>query len=218
MFREILRTQWQWSRWAVVLTTILSFMLPVLTVQNAGLVNPTARDVVDLMARVAMVGVFYPMLALGAGVTMALLIWTPDHQAGHVYALVLPLPRWHYTLLRLAAGGALLLPMVIAMGVGAVVATSLSTIPAGLHPYPGVITIRFALALLLGYAFFFALASGTIRTTVMILGVIPVAFIALTQLVDLLGGPNLVTPVWSWLTSLPGPFRLLFEPWRLINV
>jgi hypothetical protein len=80
MFRQILRTQWQWSAWAVVIATVASFMLPVLTVQSAGLINPDTADVLGMMARVGMVGVFYPMLALAAGVTMALLIWTPDHR------------------------------------------------------------------------------------------------------------------------------------------
>jgi hypothetical protein len=104
------------------------------------------------------------------------------------------------------------------MGVGAVIATSVSSIPDGLRPYPGATTIRFALALLLGYAVFFALASGTVRTTVLLLGVAPVTVIVITQLIDFLGGPDVVTPAWHWLSNLPGPFRLLFEPWRLINV
>jgi hypothetical protein len=217
MFREVLRTQWKWSVWAVIVAAIAGFALPVLTVQDAGLINPDAVDVVNMMARVEIVGTFYPILALGAGVAMALLVWAPDHRGNHVYALSLPLPRWHYTLLRLAAGAVLLAPVVITLWIGALIATAASTIPVGLHVYPGAITVRFALALLLGYAFFFALASGTIRTTAIVLGIVPVAFIALSGLITLVGGPNLLNLVW-WVADLPGPFRLLFDPWLLINV
>lgn len=218
MFREILRTQWKWSAWAVIVATVASFALPVLTVQDAGVINPDAVDVVAMMGRVLIVGAFYPIVALGAGVAMALLIWAPDHRSHHVYALSLPVPRWYYTLLRLAAGAVLLLPAVLALWIGALIATAVSTIPVGLEAYPGAITIRFALALLLGYAFFFALASGTMRTTAILLGIVPVAFIALSQLIALVGGPNLLALAWNWIADLPGPFRLLFDPWLLINV
>jgi hypothetical protein len=218
MFREVLRTQWKWSAWAVIVATIAGFVLPVLTVQDAGLMNPDAVDVVNMMGRVEIVGTFYPILALAAGVAMALLIWGPDHRGNHVYALSLPLPRWHYTLLRLAAGAVLLVPMIVALWVGALIATAASTLPVGLHAYPTAIGIRFAIALLLGYAFFFALASGTMRTTVIVLGILPVAFITLSQLITLVGGPNVLDLTLNWVADLPGPFRLLFDPWLLINV
>jgi hypothetical protein len=218
MFREVLRTQWKWSAWAVVIATIAGFALPVLTVQDAGLVNPDAVDVMQMMTRVEIVGAFYPILALAAGVAMALLIWAPDHRGNHVYALSLPIPRWYYALLRLAAGALLLMPVVVFLWLGTLLATATSTIPAGLHVYPGAITIRFALALLLGYSLFFALASGTMRTTAIILGIVPVAVIALTQLIVLVGGPNLLAVAWHWVADLPGPFRLLFDPWLLVNV
>jgi hypothetical protein len=149
---------------------------------------------------------------------MALLIWAPDHRGNHVYALSLPLPRWHYTLLRMAAGGLLLAPAVLALWLGALIATAASTIPAGLEAYPGTIAIRYALALLLGYSLFFALASGTMRTTAILLGIVPVAFITLSQLIALVGGPNLLAVAWELVADLPGPFRLLFDPWLLINV
>ncbi len=217
MFREVLRTQWKWSVWAVIVATIAGFALPVLTVQDAGLIDPDAVDVVNMMARVEIIGTFYPILALGAGVAMALLIWAPDHRGNHVYALSLPLPRWHYTLLRLAAGAVLLVPVVVMLWVGALVATAASTIPVGLHAYPTAIAIRFAFALLLGYAFFFALASGTIRTTAIVVGIVPVAIIVLSQLITLVGGPNVLDLAFR-VADLPGPFRLLFEPWLLINV
>jgi hypothetical protein len=218
MFREILRTQWKWSAWAVVLVTIASFVLPVLTVQDAGLVDPEALDVVAMMVRVEIVGTFYPILAQAAGIAMALLIWAPDHRGNHVYALSLPVPRWRYTLLRLAAGAVLLAPAVLALWIGALVATGVSTIPVGLHAYPATIAVRFAVALLLAYALFFALASGTMRTTVILLGIVPVALLTLNAFLVLVGGPNLLVATARWIGSLPGPFRLMFDAWLLINV
>jgi hypothetical protein len=218
MFREILRTQWKWSAWAVVLVTIASFVLPVLTVQDAGLVDPEALDVVAMMVRVEIVGTFYPILAQAAGIAMALLIWAPDHRGNHVYALSLPVPRWRYTLLRLAAGAVLLAPAVLALWIGALVATGVSTIPVGLHAYPATIAVRFAVALLLAYALFFALASGTMRTTVILLGIVPVALLTLNAFLVLVGGPNLLVATARWIGGLPGPFRLMFDAWLLINV
>jgi hypothetical protein len=218
MFREILRTQWKWSAWAVVLATVASFVLPVMTVQDAWRINADGADVAQMMARAEVVGSFFPILALAAGIAMALLTWAPDHRGAHVYALSLPVPRWRYVLLRLAAGAVLLAPAVLALWIGAVVATAASTIPTGLHAYPTAITVRFAVALLLGYAFFFSLASGTMRTTVILLGILPVAAITLNAFIVLVGGPSLLAAAWDEIVTLPGPFRLLFEPWLLINV
>jgi hypothetical protein len=218
MFREILRTQWKWSAWAVVLATVASFVLPVMTVQDAWRINADGADVAQMMARAEVVGSFFPILALAAGIAMALLTWAPDHRGAHVYALSLPVPRWRYVLLRLAAGAVLLAPAVLALWIGAVVATAASTIPTGLHAYPTAITVRFAVALLLGYAFFFSLASGTMRTTVILLGILPVAAITLNAFIVLVGGPSLLAAAWHEIVTLPGPFRLLFEPWLLINV
>jgi len=218
MFREVLRTQWKWSAWAVVLTSVVGFALPVLTVQDAGFIAPNVASVAEMMARVEIVGTFFPILAYSAGIAMALLIWAPDHRGNHVYALTLPIPRWRYTLLRLTAGAVLLMPAVVALWVGALVATAASTVPTGLHAYPTAIAVRFALAVLLGYAFFFALASGTMRTTVILLGIIPSAAIAVNAFVVLVGGPDVLMATVEWLVRLPGPFRLMFEPWLLINV
>jgi ABC-type transport system involved in multi-copper enzyme maturation permease subunit len=149
---------------------------------------------------------------------MALLIWAPDHRGNHVYALSLPVPRWRYTLLRLAAGAVLLAPAVLALWIGALVATGVSTIPVGLHAYPATIAARFAVALLLAYALFFALASGTMRTTVILLGIVPVALLTLNAFLVLVGGPNLLAATARWIGGLPGPFRLMFDAWLLINV
>ena len=43
-------------------------------------------------------------------------------------------------------------------------------LPAGLHAYPNELTIRFLFAILVFYALFFAMAAGTIKTTLWVLG------------------------------------------------
>jgi hypothetical protein len=73
-------------------------------------------------------------------------------------------------------------------------------------------------ALLLAYALFFALASGTMRTTVILLGIVPVALLTLNAFLVLVGGPNLLAATARWIGGLPGPFRLMFDAWLLINV
>src|SRR5206468_2756182 len=70
------------------------------------------------------------------------------------------------------AGAALLAAPVIAVSVGALLATWSATIPAGLQGYPGALAIRFALAVLVAYAVFFAVSAGTARTAGIILGLI----------------------------------------------
>ncbi|HEX9729108.1 MAG TPA: hypothetical protein VGA37_11435 [Gemmatimonadales bacterium] len=217
MFRQVLYTQWKWSAWAVVTTAVAAFTLPLVSVQRAG-ANTEATDVLYLLGDVAGVGYMYPFLAVAAGITIALLTWAPDHAGRHVYALSLPVPRWYYALLRYGAGTLLLVPTMLALWIGALVATSSATIPQGLDAYPTAIAFRFALATLFGFSMFFALAAGTVRTAIIALGVAPTAIIVTNQIIISFGGPNLVWTALEYLIRLPGPMELLFEPWMLINV
>src|SRR5205823_857995 len=106
----------------------------------------------------------YPVLAAALGLLVAIATWAPDHRGRHVHALSLPLPRWRYVLLRFGAGATLLAAPIVAVSAGALLATWSATIPAGLQGYPGALAIRFALAVLVAYAVFFAVSAGTART------------------------------------------------------
>lgn len=102
-------------------------------------------------------------LLLGTGV------WQADHSSGHVYALTLPLPRWHYALLRYSGGLLVLVALVFAFWIGTLAAASLVTLPYGLHAYPTALAVRFALTALLAFSVFFSLSALTTRTAAIIL-------------------------------------------------
>lgn len=218
MFKQILYTQWRWSAWAVVLSTVAAFAVPILAVQGAGLVDPGRTEVMEMLVRIESAGAFLPLVALAAGVSLALLTWAPDHAGKHVYALSLPIPRWYYALMRYGAGVLLAAPAVMAVAIGTLMATVMAEVPLGLQAHPLAITVRFGLALVTGYSFFFALAAGTMRTAIIALGVVPTGLLALNQIVLLAGGPDLLGPAFAWVIGLPGPWELIFEPWMLISV
>src|SRR5438876_972452 len=176
MFRVVLLTQWKWSRIAVLAGLLATFALPVLSIQEAGVFSGPSRALPEHASRLLDVvqtwGLAYPVLALVLGVLMAVSAWGPDHRGRHVYALSLPVPRWHYVLLRFAAGALLLLMPIMAMGIAAAFAAATATLPAGLHAYPLALTFRFGLALLVAYAVVFAISSGTARTAGVVLSLI----------------------------------------------
>src|SRR5205814_3499155 len=100
MFRVILYTQWKWSRLIVVLGSVAGFALPIISLQGAARPDASPLTPGDLLHTVQSWGVLYPVLAATLGLLVALATWAPDHRGRHVHALVLPLPRWRYVLLR----------------------------------------------------------------------------------------------------------------------
>lgn len=218
MFKQILFTQWRWGAGIALFAAIAGFAIPVASVQNLGASFATRWEVASLMSSMQGWGYLYPMLATVAGLTMAITAWANDHQGRHVYALSLPVPRWHYVLLRFTAGAILLAPAVIGVWVGGLVAAVSITLPTGLHAYPAAIALRFALAALLMYAFIFAVGSGTKRTATWVFGswlgilLVHVLLKAVTTRFDLLDW------IFSGLGNWPGPLELFAAAWMLINV
>lgn len=218
MFRALLYTQWKWSRMIVVLGTVAGFTLPILSLQGAARSDRNPLGAGELLDAVQKWGVLYPVLATAVGLLVALATWAPDHRGRHVHALSLPLPRWRYVLLRFLGGATLLAPTMLAVLAGALLATRTATIPAGLQAYPFALSIRFALAVVVGYAVFFAVAAGTARTAGIVLGVI--GAVILIQVLasaahvdlDLLG--RLQIAVLDW----PGPLAIFTGRWMLIDV
>lgn len=218
MFRQMLQTQLKWSMIALAALVVAGFAIPILSVQTAGIVQPTGWDADTLLTAVRGWGVAYPILAGAVGLVAALTAWSHDHRGNHVYALSLPVARWKYAILRFAAGGVLILPIVVALWIGGLAAGSASTIPIGLHAYPTALALRFALAALVAYAAFFAIASGTSRTAGWVLGVI--ATLVVVQIGLSAAGvhasflPDTLERLYTW----PGPFELFTGHWMLINV
>src|SRR2546428_3900803 len=160
MFRAILYSQWKWSRLIVVLGTVAGFALPIVSLQGAARADRSPLQAQELLRAVQSWGTFYPVLAAALGLLVAIATWAPDHRGRHVHALSLPLPRWRYVLLRFGSGVTLLVGPILAVLVGALLATTLASIPVGLQGYPLALALRFAMAVLVAYAVFFAVSAG----------------------------------------------------------
>ncbi|NIQ56151.1 MAG: hypothetical protein GWN71_23095, partial [Gammaproteobacteria bacterium] len=149
----------------------------------------------------------------------------PDHQAGHAYALSLPIPRWRYVLLKMADGAIFLLPAALVFWFGALLAAGSVTLPDGLHAYPTLLAMRFWMAMLLAYAVLFALAAGSVRTILIVVGGVfggllvgEVVVRFLDAFVLALEGWSFIRAVLDVLSGWPGPFRVYAGNWMLIDV
>src|SRR5207249_9437390 len=93
-----------------------------------------------------------------------------------------------------------------------------AAIPAGLQGYPVALAVRFALAVLVAFAVFFAVSAGTARTAGIVLaligGVILVQVIANVARVDLDLVGKLQLVVLNW----PGPRAIFTGTWLLVDV
>jgi hypothetical protein len=166
MFRAIVWMQWKSTRALSLLTTIIAFALPLASLQ----LGRSAASASGFVAAMQAFGAAYALLAALVGLLVALGAWRPDHSGRHVYALSLPVPRSRYAMFRFGAGLLFLVPTIAALLVGALL-VSVSPIPEGLHAFPVALTLRFALASLVAYAIFFAIASSTNRTAGLIIAI-----------------------------------------------
>lgn len=217
MFRAILYTQWKWSRLPLLPAVIISFTLPLLSVQRAG-GGPGLIDPASLLFAVEAWSVWFPALAAALGLLLATTAWSADHRGCHVYALSLPLERWRYVILRFGAGLALLAMALIAFWAGSLLAATLASIPLGLRAYPTALAVRFALAALVAYAFFFAISSATERTAAIVLAVI--GGIAAVHVLLQAGGVEVDLHGWlvGGLIDPASPLHVFTGRWMLIDV
>lgn len=231
MFREILFLSWRGSRWGLLPFLLAAFALPIMAVQGlspdpSGPASSTVRTT-EILYLVQFWAPLFPALAFALGATLALLVWNWDHRGEHVYALTLPLPRPRYVLMKMGAGGLILLLPAVLLWLGCVLGTGFTRIPEGLHAYPHALSFRFLLAALVAYALFFALAAGTMRTTLYLLAGW-LALLFLGQVVPpFLGEVFHFQPLYEfslveWLLTAvldwPGPFEVYTGNWMLIDV
>lgn len=229
MLAAALRVHWKTLRWPLAALAVMAFALPLLAVAPLAAVR---RDVSESYAQLWFLSneadlwlPLFPLLAAAVGSVVALGVWYWDHREGHVYALSLPLERWRYVLLQLGAGAALVAVVAAFLWAGALAASVRLDLPAGLESYPGLLGLRFLLAALLAYALVFALAAGTVTTTLRTLsvaGILVVLLVAVGPLViDSVPGEGVVRTV-EWLsralTEWPGPFEVFGGSWRLVDV
>lgn len=226
---EVLRAQWLSTRWLLVPLVLMCIGLPqavvrlaLLDAQKFGTESVLGAAV--LLQALEAYSMIFPYLAGITGALIALAAWNWDHRTGHVYALSLPISRAEYTLLKLWAGAVMLLAVAVAIWIGAWIATSSVQIPDGVRAYPFAFGARFLLAGTLLYATFFALASGTIRTTLIVViglnlvligGSIVIPWLETRYLVDLWTPTELIGHA---LRTMPGPFRVFGGSWLLIDV
>jgi hypothetical protein len=221
MYKQVLKAQWLAARLPVVLLAILGFALPLLTVTyGGGLENAPSERVAQWLFAAQKIGVLIPGLALLVGLLLGIGAWAPDHAGKHVYALSLPVPRAMYVLLRFSAGATLLALPVVALGIGAAIATLAVKLPSGIHAYPLQLTLRFAMASLVCFAVFFAISISTKRAALAVLGIICGVVLADIVLGALgVGSAMTVTSsLFYLLTAWPGPLSILMGRWALFDV
>lgn len=218
MFRQILYTQWKWARLPVLVFVLVGFALPLLTAQAF---SPSGSQYFGgpfFLSQLQGLGIFYPLLAAAIGLVLALTAWAADHRGRHVYALSLPIPRWHYTLLRFGAGAVLILLPALALWLSALIATSVTKLPPGLQAYPTMLTVRFALAALIAFGALFAVSAGTSRAAGIVLGLL--AALVLAQLLaDMLElKVQILDAVLYRIYIWPGPLEVFTGHWMLFDV
>lgn len=214
MFTAILKTQWKWTRGAVLIGVLAAFAMPLMSVHS----NTDTRSARSLIYTMQTWGTGYAVLAGAVGLFVAWLAWASDHRGHHVYALSLPIARWRYVLLRFGAGAVFLLPIVVALGVGTMLATSGNAVPEGLHAYPLALTLRFAFAALVAFAIFFAICAASVRAAGAILGAICLV-IAVEFMTDALGlNWHVGNHAIDILMAYPGILSVFSGRWTLIDV
>lgn len=214
VFVQVLFTQWKWSRMFLLLLTAAAFAIPALSVQSIG----QAYSNYEVVFRLQAFGVAYPILAGAIGVLLSITAWSSDHRGRHVYALSLPIERWRYVWLRYLAGLLLIIPPIVALWAGGMLATGLGGIPAGLNAYAGSLALRFALATVLSYTALFAISAGTPKTAGIVLS-IGAALVAVHLLLGAAGIEiDILSPIVNGLFVWPGPFEIFTGRWMLIDV
>lgn len=228
MFQQILFTQWKSFRLGLIPFVVAAFALPLLAVQGLGPVPEGYQG-----ARVGLQTLFdswqfwlpwFPALAVTVGATAALNAWSWDHKTDHIYALSLPISRPRYAAWKMGAGALLVAVPALALWLGALLASASIDVPASVNTYPTALATRFLLASLIGYSIMFAMAAGTIRTTVRVLTGVAALVILGSITSDYLAAvmPGLGLGFDQWLAgslmTWPGPFEVFLGNWSLIDV
>jgi len=217
MYQPMLYVHWKQVKLVLAPFALAAFALPLLVIQ--GLTTAPGGAVVPVLAATSSPWLpLFPLLAGSLGVVLALTAWNWDHRLGHVYALSLPVARWEYALLKMGAGIVLGLLPTMALWLGAHVAAASVTLPAGLTAYPNQLAIRFFMAMLLAYALFFALGSGTIKTTVWVVTTIFAVLVATQLFPAFTAGSAALDLVSEWLVRAGGPLEVFTGNWSLIDV
>lgn len=228
MYQPMLFLHWKQIKVALIPFVMAAFALPLVSIQGLGL--PDDPELVSAAAYQMLMAAqiwlpAFPVLAVSIGVTLALSSWNWDHQLNHVYALSLPVPRWQYATLKMGAGAMLALLPAAGFWAGAHLAAASVVLPPGLNAYPNALAVRFFLAILVSYAMFFAMAAGTVKTTMVVVSATILALLLGGGLNDVLASfipyfrdTNVPQAILEALVSRHGPLEVLSGSWTLIDV
>ena len=216
MLRAIIRAQWKGSWHVVTALTVAAAALPITSVRSGWKGAETNLPV--FLSELQLWGLLYPSLAAISAIVLAVGLWASDRRGQNVYAMLLPIPRWRYVVLRYQAGVVLLLPLVAAVWLGALVATIPLDLPPGLRTFPQALAAKFGLGLILLFGIAFAIAatsSKALGIAVRFLGLFLAVHIGVWLVDDKV---NLIWKVVTLLATWPGPFAPLGGRWMLIDV
>lgn len=215
MLRAMIRLSWKASWHYIVAFAMAGFALPILSVRNGW---QGGSNLPRFLIELQMWGLLYPALAAVIGIVLAVSLWASDRRGHHIYALLLPVPRWRYVLLRYLAGLALLLPIALAVWVGAIIATSAIALPEGLRQFSHALGLKFGLALMLLFGLSFALASASRRALGMAFRLAGLIIVVHVFVLLLYPGTNVLWTIATALATSPGPLASLGGRWMLIDV
>jgi hypothetical protein len=222
MFKAILKVQWKWTRIWILFATIFAFAIPVGTVRLFGEAvefydgrPPSPGQIIRAMQSA---GVVYSMLAAALGLAVAFTAWSSDHKGRHVYALSLPISRARYALMRFAAGSLFLLIPCAGLLLGALIATAIIDLPAGMHAYPLQLTARFLLAAFVAFAIFFSIAGASQRAAATMLGIIAAGFVVAVGLGAMGVKTDFIGIFARVIFVEPGVLSIFTGRWMLIDV
>jgi hypothetical protein len=215
MQRAILKIQWKASWHLVLVLAVAAFALPIVSVRLGW--HGDDANLPLFLTELQLWGFFYPLLAIVSAIVIAVAVWLADRRTQHGYSLLLPIPRWRYVLLRYVAGLALLLPIILALWLGTLIAVQGISLPPGIQVYSTALTLKFALALLVLFGICFAFGSASARTVgiaIRVLGLLLAVHVAVILLVPT---TNLLWMAVKALAVFPGPLAPLGGRWMLID-
>ena len=216
MLHAMMKVQWKASRHVMIALAAASLALPVASVRTGW--RGEATNYATMLNELELWGYLYPVLAMVSAIAMAWAAWRSDRRGNHVYAMLLPVPRWRYVLLRYGASGLLLLPLVLAVWIGALAAVFPLDLPSGFRTFPHLLALKYLVALGICFAMAFAVAAASSRT--LGLAVRAVGIFLAVHIAVLLLRPD-VNLLWRLATALatwPGPLSPLGGRWMLIDV
>ncbi len=215
MLWVVLREQLRRIGPLLIALTAMAAALPVLSVRVL-LGQGLAADSMLVLSAAAGIAPAFPLLAFIIGITVAVSAWQSDHAGGHVYALTLPIPRWHYALVRFAASFLLVVPVLVGFALSAAVVAAAIELPPGLHSYPLSLVVRFCAATIVVFSLFFALASGSRESAGW--GLVALFAVVILDVAYQTSSGADFSPLAELLFGTKSPLAFFFGQWSLVDV